>query len=307
MTMNIIVTGGAGFVGSHLVQHLISKNYFPIIIDNLSSGNYANIKKFIDSGKAKFLKIDIRNFHDVLKIPHASTIVHLAAIASVVESIKNPTYVNDVNVTGTLNMLELCRKKNIKKFVFASSAAIFGNYDKKLSESSPIVPSTVYGSTKFTGEQYCRIYAELFGIKSVALRPFNIYGPRQNNAYAGVISKFMSRIVSNKPPVIFGDGRQTRDFIHVADVANAFEKAISYKNHVFDVFNLGTGKTISVNQLAKIFLKLAKKEYLKPIHKYPVPGVVIHNSTSINKIKNTLKFKPKVTLSEGISKLLNKT
>ncbi len=301
--MKIIVTGGAGFVGSHLVEHLISKKYFPIIVDNLASGKYDNIKKFVDAGKAKFFKIDIRNFKDLLKLPATSTIIHLAAVASVVESITNPIYVNDVNVNGTLNMLEFARKRNIKKFIFASSAAVYGDYKKLMSESVLTIPTSVYGSTKLTGEQYCKIYSKLFGINVVAFRPFNIYGPRQNDAYSGVISKFMTRLMSNKPPIIFGHGKQTRDFIHVEDIARAFASAISYKSS-FDVFNLATGKTVSVNELARIMLTAANKTKLKPIHKKAIPGVVVYSSADTRKIKKSLRFEPSVDLHDGITALV---
>jgi len=302
--MKIIVTGGAGFVGSHLTELLIKNGHFPIIIDNLNTGKFKYIKKFVDEGKADFIKLDIRNFKNLMKLPKCSAVIHLAAIASVIESIDNPSFVNDVNVNGTLNMLEFCRKKKIKKFIFTSSAAIFGNNESKITESSPTVPTTVYGSSKLTGEQYCRIYSDLFGIRAIILRPFNIYGPRQNDMYAGVISKFMDRLNENKPPIIFGDGRQTRDFIHVHDVARAFYSALKYKKKKFDIFNIATGKSTSINQLAKIFLVATKKFNLRPIHKKPVSGVVIFSSTNPKKIKQYLHLTSTILLKDGITKFV---
>lgn len=302
--MKVIVTGGAGFVGSHLVRLLISKNHFPLIVDNLSSGNYKYIKKFVDAKKARFLKIDIRDFNKLSKLPKADAVIHLAAVASVVESITNPIYVNNVNVDGTLNMLEFCRKKGIKKFVFTSSAAIYGNYEKLIDESSPTIPTTVYGSTKLTGEQYCRIYSELFGVQTVILRPFNIYGPLQNDSYAGVISKFMTRINNGKQPIIYGDGRQTRDFVHVEDVAKAFESALLYKTKTFDLFNVATGKSTSINHLWSIFSHLNKAANVKPIYKKAIPGVVVHSSANIRKIKRGLHFSPSISLENGIAQML---
>ena len=303
--MKIIVTGGAGFVGSHLVELLIKKKHFPIIVDNLNSGIYSNVKKFVDSKKAKFVKCDIRNFKKVMQLPQVDAVIHLAAIASVVESIENPIFVNDVNVNGTLNILEFCRKKKIKKFVFTSSAAIYGDYKNKISETSPTIPTTVYGSTKLTGEQYCKIYSNLFGINITILRPFNIYGPRQNDVYAGVISKFMHRLNENKSPLIFGNGMQTRDFIHVDDVVRAFYSALKYKKKKLDVFNLATGKSTSVNELAKFFLLATKKPNLKPVHKKSIPGVVFHNSANIQKIKQNLHFISRISLKDGIQSFAN--
>jgi len=302
--MKIIVTGGAGFVGSHLTELLIKNGHFPIIIDNLNTGKFKYIKKFVDEGKADFIKLDIRNFKNLMKLPKCSAVIHLAAIASVIESIDNPSFVNDVNVNGSLNMLEFCRKKKIKKFIFTSSAAIFGNNESKITESSPTIPTTVYGSSKLTGEQYCRIYSELFGITTIILRPFNIYGPRQNDTYAGVITKFLTRLANNKPPIIFGTGKQTRDFIHAHDVAKAFFLALGYNKTKFAVFNLGTGKSTSINTLARYFLNISKKHGMKPIYRKAIPGIVIYNSMNNTKLKRDLGLVPSVSLKQGLSDLI---
>ena len=303
--MKLIVTGGAGFVGSHLIELLITKKHFPFIVDNLSSGNYKYIKRHIDTSKAKFFKIDIRDYKKLKKLPKADAIIHLGAVASVVESISNPRYVSDVNVNGTLNMLELCKEKKIKKFIFASSAAIFGNYEKRISEMSPTEPVTVYGSTKLTGEQYCKIYSKLFGIKIIVLRPFNIYGKRQNDSYAGVIHKFLERVKNNKLPIIFGTGKQTRDFINVGDVVRVFEKSLHIKNtKKYDFFNLGTGKSISINYLAKACLEITNKNNFKPIYKKAIPGVVIHSSVDIKKLSKVFGFVPHFELRHGIKTMI---
>jgi len=302
--MKIIVTGGAGFVGSHLVELLVKKKHYPIIVDNLHSGNYSYIKKFVDNKKAEFHKFDIRNMKNLMKLPKANAIIHVAAIASVIESIENPILVNDVNVNGTLNMLEFCRKKNIKKFIFTSSAAIFGDFEGKSNENTITIPNTVYAGSKLTGEQYCKIYSDLFGINIVCFRPFNIYGPRQNDAYAGVISKFFDRLKNNKRPIIFGDGKQTRDFIHVNDIAMAFFLSIKYDKKKFDVFNLATSKSTSILELAKIFAKIMGKSELKPIFRNVIHGVVKCNSTSNQKLQKTLGFTPSIKLKDGLSNLI---
>lgn len=302
--MNVIVTGGAGFLGSHVVELLISKKHFPIIIDNLSTGNYKNIKKFTKNNTAKFLKLDIRDFKNIQKIPNVSAVIHLAAVASISESFKNPNYVNDVNVNGTLNMLEFCRLKKIKKFVFISSASIFGDNKQKVSEKTSPSPTNLYGVTKLTGEHFCRVYSNLFNINYVILRPFNIFGPGQNIEYAVVIPKFISRINSKKPPIIFGDGKQTRDFIHVVDAARAVVLALNYKKQKFAVFHLASGKSTKILDLAKIMIKSSKYPTLKSISKKGPVGV-LHSSTSIKLITRELGFVPRQKLDIELAKLLS--
>ena len=282
----------------------MKKKHYPIIVDNLHSGNYSYIKKFVDNKKAEFHKIDIRNLKDLMKLPKSNIVIHIAAIASVIESIENPILVNDVNVNGTLNMLEFCRKKNIKKFIFTSSAAIFGDFEGKSNEKTKTIPNTVYAGSKLTGEQYCKIYSDLFDISIVCLRPFNIYGPRQNDAYAGVISKFFDRLKNNKRPIIFGDGKQTRDFIHVTDIAMAFFLSIKYNKKKFDVFNLATSKSTSILDLAKMFAKIMDKPELRPIFKNAIHGVVKCNSTDNQKLRKILGFTPSIKLETGLSDLV---
>lgn len=285
-------------MGSHVVEHLVSLGHFPIIVDNLASGKYGNIKEAVKSGNASFFKRDIRNLNQLLSLPKADAVFHIAAVASVVESISNPTYVNDVNVSGTLNVLEFCRKKKIKKMVFTSSSAIYGNNEARVKEDAEKNPTTVYAASKLIGEQYCKIYTDLFGIQIIALRPFNIYGPRQNDTYAGVISKFISKLQQKKRLVIYGDGKQVRDFIHAKDIARAFEKALSYDTKSFEAFNVATGRSVSINSLAKIFTSD------KPIYKKAIPGVVKKSLSDINKIKKGLGFTPSISLEDGIKQLL---
>ncbi len=304
--MKIIVTGGCGFVGSHLIEHLIEKNHYPIVVDNCISGDYNKIKHYVKQKKLKFFKYDIRDLSKLMKLPKADAVIHLAAVASVVESINNPLYVNDVNVNGTLNILEFCKIKKIRKLVFTSSAAIFGEYERKISENTVAIPTTIYGASKLVGEQYCRIYSKLYGIKIVVFRPFNIYGSGQNLAYAGVISKFLERIRMGENPIIFGDGNQTRDFIHVKDLIRFFELGISKKfNDKFQIYNLATGKSTTINNLAKIIIKLTKNKKVKPIYKNPISGIVVFSTANIKKIKKEFGISPEITLETGLSELVS--
>lgn len=303
--MKVIVTGGCGFVGSHLIKHLIDNNHFPIIVDNCVSGDYNKIKHYEKEKKIKYFKCDIRDLSKLMSLPKADVLIHLAAIASVVESIKNPTYVDDVNVRGTLNILEFCKRKKIKKMIFTSSAAIFGEYEKEILEETSAIPTTVYGASKLVGEQYCRIYSKLYKMKIVVFRPFNIYGSGQNPSYAGVISKFIERLENKKNPIIYGNGKQTRDFIHVKDLVRFFELAIKKKmDNDFEIFNLATGKSTSIKDLSKIMLKLTNNKKLKPIYKNSIPGVVVFSTANIKKLKNKFKINDLISLEKGLKELI---
>jgi UDP-glucose 4-epimerase len=300
--MKIIVTGGAGFVGSHLVKLLIEKKYFPIIVDNLSSGKYGYIKKFVDDKKASFLKIDIRNYEKLQTIPKADAVIHLAAIPSVVEAVKNPIHVNLVNINGTLNMLELCRTKQIPKFIFTSSSAIYGN-GKNISEKTESNPISTYGFTKLIGEMLCKSYAST-KLKITILRPFNVYGPRQNEEHAGVIYKFINTLKQNKRPTIFGNGNQTRDFIHINDVITIYEKVLKIKNKkTIADYNIATGTSTSINQLLKICLDVTNKKE-KAIFKKGILEITQNNQIDIRKLKRDFKIKSNIKLHEGIKEMI---
>lgn len=302
--MNVIVTGGAGFLGSHVVEELISQKHSPIIIDNFSNSDGNTIRKFVKEKKAKLIKLDVRNFNQVKKLPKASAVIHLAAVASISESYKNPKYVSDVNINGTLNMLEFCKIQKIKKFIFISSASVFGDADQKVSEKIHPEPTNLYGTTKLIGEHLCKIYSSKFGINCVVLRPFNIYGPRQNKEYAPVIPKFLSQLKANKPPKIFGTGKQTRDFINVLDASCGIILALKYKRKPFSIFHLASGKSIKIIELAKIMIKLSHNSLLKPQFKKGDPGVS-NSSTSITLIRKELGFVPCKNLKTELGKLIS--
>lgn len=302
--MRILVTGGAGFIGSHLVDRLIKEKYKVIIIDNLSSGKKENLNK-----KARFYKIDIcsSKIFEIFKKEKPDIIYHLAAQIDVRKSVENPIKSAEINILGSLNIIESFAKlyhyKNynkITKIVFASTGgAIYG--DAKIiptPESYPEFPLSPYGIEKLSVEKYLNYYFQVFKIPYIALRLANVYGPRQNSkGEAGVIAIFCDKMLRGDQPIINGNGKQTRDFVYVDDVVNAFILAI--KKNKIGVYNIGTGKEATINT---IFLKLKQLtgSNCKKIHGPRKPGEQRRSCLDYSKAKKELGWIPKVSLDEGL-------
>lgn len=255
----VVVTGGAGFIGSHLVDELIKQGIEVTILDNLSTGKKQNINP-----KAEFIDCDI--FKDtwgdlIFLLNGADTIFHLAAKTTVQESIKEPSLYNNVNVVGTLNLLEAAAAMKVKRFIFSSSSSVYGNAKVPTSENHPLNPISPYALNKLVGEQYCKLYSEIYNIDTVCLRYFNVYGDRMNNeGYKLVFPIFKEQILNNKPLTINNDGKQRRDFIHVDDVVRANILVAKHKNNFNgDIYNVGNGKSYSINEVADMFG--GKKQY----------------------------------------------
>ncbi|MBU4374360.1 MAG: NAD-dependent epimerase/dehydratase family protein, partial [Euryarchaeota archaeon] len=247
--MKILLTGGLGQVGSYLGERLSDSNEVTII-DNFSN-SLNNIKL---PSKIKIIRGDIRNQKVVNElVSEADAIIHTAAQTSVNKSIEDPVYDADNNINGTLNFLEAARKSDIERFIYISSAAVYGDpITLPVNEEHPTNPLSPYGLSKLTSEKYTRLYYNLYGLPTVCLRPFNIFSPRQNpeSPYSGVITKFIERIRNDQNPIIFGDGNQTRDFVYIEDVAAAIFNTVENKKAVGDVFNIGTGKPTRIKELA---------------------------------------------------------
>ncbi|AIJ06434.1 UDP-glucose 4-epimerase [Methanocaldococcus bathoardescens] len=295
----ILVTGGAGFIGSHIVDKLIENNYDVIILDNLTTGNKNNINP-----KAEFINADIRdkdldkkiNFKDI------EVVIHQAAQINVRSSVENPIYDGDINVLGTTNILEFMRKYDINKIIFASSVGVYGepNY-LPVDENHPINPLSPYGLSKYVGEEYIKLYNRLYGIEYAILRYSNVYGERQDpKGEAGVISIFIDKMLKNENPIIFGDGNQTRDFVYVGDVAKANIMALNWKN---ETVNIGTGKETSVNKLFNI-IKNEIGFKGNAIYDKPREGEVYRIYLDIKKAES-LGWEPEVDLKEGIKRVVN--
>lgn len=299
--MNALVTGGAGFIGSNLVKFLVEKNINVKIIDNLSTGNRSNILNL----DVEFIKGDIRNYNFVLNNTRKVDVVfHLAASIGNVKSIKNPYEDSEVNLLGTINLLEAIKKNGVEKIIYSSSAAIYGEllYDE-IDEKHPLSPNSPYGVSKLSAEKMVVCYSRLYNFTAVALRYFNVYGVNQRyDAYGNVIPIFAHRLLMRKPLTIYGDGKQTRDFVNVKDVALANYLA-SNKIKGDEVFNVGTGKSYSIDYLAQCMISVSKKN-VEVCYLPPRKGEVLHCKADTKKIKDKLDFEPSVQFENGITEYL---
>ncbi len=304
--MNVLVTGGAGFIGSHVVDRLVKEGYNVRVIDNLSTGKLKNIQSHLDSGAVNFVNADIRDGKAVEKcVENVDTVIHLAALVSVPLSVENPDLTFDINLLGTLNLLRASASKNIGRFVFISSCAVCGNPQTlPVNEKTTPNPLSPYAESKLVGENYCLGFHERQLLQSVVLRFFNVYGPRQGmNDYSGVITRFIDRIKNKDPLVIYGDGLQTRDFVNVKDVAEAVFTSATGKGVEGEVFNVGTGNAVTINQLATTLLELSGSN-LEIKHEKPRSGDIKDSYADISKAKRLLGFEPKVSLKVGLQALL---
>ena len=307
----ILVTGGAGFIGSHLVDRLLNEGFEVTVIDNLDTGRLENIARHKDREEFHFVKGDIRDFNLVKEtMKDIDVVFHEAALASVTLSVENPILTNDINVTGTLNLLKASSDLHVKRFIYASSAAVYGDtpHPKKREDMTPN-PTSPYGASKLAAENYVKLFHKVYGLETVSLRYFNVYGPRQRfdiqSAYGGAITIFTNRLLRNMPPIIYGDGEQTRDFVYIQDVVEANMLALNTKNAAGEVFNIGTGTNVSVNQVANTLKEIINRKNLKNVHADPRPTDIRHGYADINKAKRILGFHPKVPLKEGLTKLVN--
>lgn len=303
--MKILITGGCGFIGSHVTEYYVRAGHAVTVLDDLSSGRRANLKGF--EKKIKLVIGDIKNANLVDRlVKRADLIVHLAAIASVPKSLKNPAETHAVNVGGSLNVLHpaLGSKRN-PKIIFASSAAVYGIPQKlPLTETAPIAPISPYGTHKRVVEEYGLQYHQCFGLRFTALRFFNVFGPRQDpsSAYSGVISIFMKLAKQGLSATIFGDGKQTRDFIHVDDVVQMINRCVKQKKSDGEIYNVGTGCTTNLIQLWDIVAPGVKPKFATARE-----GDIPCSEAAISKAKKELGFRPKITLARSLQEISAKS
>jgi UDP-glucose 4-epimerase len=301
-----LVTGGCGFIGSHIAESLVEQEHKVIIYDNLSSGYERNIAGFRD--KIAFIEADIR---DALALTDAMQgvdyVFHEAAMVSVFDSVERPVENHDINITGTLNVLVAARECGVKRVVVASSAAVYGD-DPALPKNEEMIPcpESPYALAKIVNEHYTRVFANLYGLETVVLRYFNVYGPRQDpgSMYSGVIAKFSDDVLDGRNPTVFGDGLQSRDFIFVRDVVEANSLAMNNRNlGKGEVFNIATGRRTSLLNLLDILKDLVGKD-VNPRFKDARRGDVRHSVADITWAQRELGFTPRYDLREGLGELL---
>ena len=296
MNMDYVITGGAGFIGSHIAEQLVISGHNVTIIDNLSNGKKENLSAIMD--KIKFINGDIRDYNLLKKtLKNIDGVFHQAALASVQESFSKEQEYNDVNVQGTENIFKLANEFNFK-VVYASSSSIYGNPKKipivEKDEKNPINP---YAVTKLDDEKLAIKYAKM-GVRIIGLRYFNVFGEKQSSTYAGVIKKFVKKVRNNEAPIINGDGQQTRDFVYVGDVVNANILAMN-SNIAHEFFNIGTATTITILELANLIIKSFNFS-LKPILGPELPGDVKITKADIGLVQNMLNWKPETRIEKWL-------
>lgn len=303
--MRVLVTGGAGFIGSHLVDALVSGGHEVTAVDDLSAGKTANLASRMNGPRFSFIEADFAGGRVLSEaVPKADAVVHLAARVGVADSVKNPELVHATNVTKTLSLLGACAKAGVGRFVLASSAAVYGDAVPPVTESMPTRPLSPYAASKVACEAYCAAYQRSFGLPTVVLRFMNAYGPRAGGAYGAVMSEFARSLESGTPLTVHGDGEQTRDFVHVTDVVSAILLAATNERAAGETFNVGTGVPTSIGRLARMFISAAGKEGAAVSKGSPRPGDVRHSCADISKARRLLGYDPKRGLEEGVAEFL---
>ena len=299
--MKSLVTGGAGFIGSHIVAELLETGEEVRVLDNLYSGKTENIKNFMDD--IEFIEGDIRDTETVKKaVKGVDVIFHQAAVPSVPRSVAEPKFTNDVNINGMLELLIAAKDEDVKRFVYASSSSVYGNTPilPKIEDMKP-QPLSPYAAQKLMGEHYARVFYLVYGLPTVGLRYFNIFGPRQdpNSEYAAVVPKFITRIKDKKSPTIYGDGEQSRDFTFVKNAVRANLLAVESEKCFGQSMNISTGERLSVNELSKVICKIVGID-IEPTYKPARDGDVKHSLGDIKMAKELIGYEVEVDFKEGL-------
>lgn len=301
---SVLVTGGAGFIGSHIVDRLVAQGLDVGVLDNMSTGSRSNLTL---SSNLRVHSGDVSDPAFVKRIVgDYEVVIHAAALVGTGSSTGKSLELYSSNVTGTVNLLEAAVDSNVQRFIYASSAAVYGETSiLPITEDTVPHPQSPYAFSKLEGEKYCQLFGATYGLETVCLRFFNVYGSRQRpGPYSGVISSFIGRLSKRGPPVIFGDGTQTRDFVHVTDVVEANLLAIAHDPSPDGVFNICTGKPTSINELALRLCELTHATDIKPVNVPPRVGDIKHSCGDFRKAREVFGFEPHVRLDDGLKELI---
>jgi nucleoside-diphosphate-sugar epimerase len=303
--MIYLVTGGAGFIGSNIVQEILKSGNKVRVLDNFATGKRENILQYSDNPNFEMFEGDLRSFHVVRgAVKGVDFVLHQGALPSVPRSINDPITSNDVNILGTLNVLEAAKEFRVKRVVFASSSSVYGNSETMPKvETMPVAPLSPYAITKYAAERYCQIYFQLYGLETVCLRYFNVFGPNQDptSQYSAVIPKFIKAIQSNKSPIVYGDGYQSRDFTYVENNVAANLQACIAEGVAGEVFNIACGIRFTLIELVDEINKVLGKN-IEPVFDKDRTGDVKHSLADIDKAIRLLGYKIMVAFPEGIQK-----
>ena len=305
--LRILVTGGAGFIGSHLTEKLLALGGEVIVLDNYSAANRGNLDGLASNRKLRVVEGDILNANTVGRLVKKADYVFHLACKVIGLSLVDPKLVHEVNATGTLNVCMACRKHRSKRLVYVSSSEVYGTATYvPMDEDHPFRPTTPYGASKAAGELYVRSFYYTWNLPAVIVRPFNTYGPRsRTDQYSAVIRRFIDRLLKNKPPIIYGDGKQTRDFTYVSDVVDGLIKTAECDELIGDVVNIARGEEVSIIRIAEIVSKLlGKRDEIEPVFQQARPGDVRRHMADISKAKKLLNFRPEVSIEAGIERLI---
>lgn len=301
-----LVTGGAGFIGSHIVEALVARGDTARVLDNLSSGRAENLDRVIN--QIELIEGDIRDEVTVQKAAEGVDLIfHLAAMVSVPESMDKPVEAELINAVGTLNLLKAAHSSGARRLVLSSTCAVYGDEPTlPKTELMPPRPKSPYAISKQAAEAYCRLFDEIMGLETVVLRYFNIYGPRQNpsSVYSGVISIFVNKMLQGSAPFIYGDGEQTRDFVFVKDVVRANLLAAEVTGAASQIFNIGTGRQVSINQLFETLRTILMLD-LEPVYRPARPGDIRHSYGDASRVRAILKWSAKVNFEDGLKQLVD--
>ncbi len=296
-----VVTGGGGFIGSHIVEELLRRNEIVRVIDNFSTGKWENVEPF--EGGAEIIEADIAEGKNLPRfLEGADYVIHQAAIPSVPKSILDPLKSHHANVNGTLQLLNASREADVKRVVYASSSSVYGD-SPTLPKHEGMMPNPLspYGAQKLFAEIYCQVFTRAYGLETVSLRYFNVFGPRQDSTsqYSGVLALFIPAVLQSKRPTIYGDGLQSRDFTYVQNVVEANLLACTVPGVAGQVFNVACGDRITVNSMLQQINKITGKD-IAPIYADPRPGDIKHSQADITRAKEHLGYQPKISFEEGL-------